>query len=143
MEFETAVRIERTVDEVFDYVSDPRNFPRWNSAVQAVSVTSGEGDPGSTYLMERELPGGRAQNELEILDRDRPSEFAIRTTSGPTPFVYRYRFHSDGPATVVHLAAEVELSGIARALGPLGARVVKRGVDANFATLRQILEANG
>lgn len=64
MEFETSVRIERPVDEVFDYVSDPRNFPRWNSAVQAVSVTSGEGDSGSTYLMERELPGGGAQNEL-------------------------------------------------------------------------------
>jgi hypothetical protein len=29
------------------------------------------------------------------------------------------------------------------ALGPLGARVVKRGVHANFITLRQILEANG
>jgi uncharacterized protein YndB with AHSA1/START domain len=143
VEFETSVRIERAVDEVFDYVSDPRNFPRWNSAVQAVSVTSGDGDPGSTYLMDRELPGGRAQNGLEILDRDRPTEFAIRTTSGPTPFVYRYRFDSDGPTTVVHLAAEVKLSGIARALGPLGARVVKRGVDANFATLRQILQANG
>ena len=25
----------------------------------------------------------------------------------------------------------------------LGARVVKRGVDANFAAVRQILEANG
>jgi hypothetical protein len=60
VEFETSVRIERAVDEVFDYVSDPRNFPRRSSAVQAVSVTSGEGDPGSTYLMERELPGGRS-----------------------------------------------------------------------------------
>jgi uncharacterized protein YndB with AHSA1/START domain len=85
MEFETSVRIERAVEEVFEYVSDPRNFPRWNSAVQAVSVTSGEGDPGSTYLMERELPGGRAQNELEILDLDRPNEFAMlsnRRTGG-------------------------------------------------------------
>jgi hypothetical protein len=72
--------------------------------------------------MEPELPGGPAQNELEILDRNRPTEFAIRTTSGPTPFVYRYRFDSNGPTTVVHLAAEVELSGIAGALGPLGAR---------------------
>jgi uncharacterized protein YndB with AHSA1/START domain len=45
VEFETSVRIERAVDEVFDYVSDPRNFPRWNSAVEAVSVTSGQGDP--------------------------------------------------------------------------------------------------
>jgi uncharacterized protein YndB with AHSA1/START domain len=143
MEFETSVRIERAVDEVFDYVSDPRNFPRWNSAVKAVSVTSGQGDPGSTYLMERELPGGRAENELEILDHDRPTEFAVRTTSGPTPFVYCYRFDPDGPTTVLSLAAEVELSRIARALGPLGARLVKRGVDANLATLRQILEANG
>jgi uncharacterized protein YndB with AHSA1/START domain len=143
MKFETSVRIERAIDEVFDYVSDPRNFPRWNSAVQAVSVTSGEGGPRSTYLMERELPGGPAENELEILDRDRPTEFAVRTTSGPTPFAYRYRFDSDGPATVVHLAAEVELSGIAGVLGSLGARVVKRGVDANFATLRQILETSG
>jgi uncharacterized membrane protein len=143
MKFETSVRIERAIDEVFDYVSDPRNFPRWNSAVQAVSVTSGEDGPRSTYLMERELPGGPAENEVEILNRDRPTEFAVRTTSGPTPFVYRYRFDSDGPATVVHLAAEVELSGIAGVLGPLGARVVKRGVDANFATLRQILETSG
>jgi hypothetical protein len=93
--------------------------------------------------MERELPGGPAENELEILDRDRPTEFAVRTTSGPTPFAYRYRFDSDDPATVVHLAAEVELSEIAGVLGPLGARVVKRGVDANFATLRQILETSG
>lgn len=140
MEFETSMRIERPVEEVFDYVSDPGNFPRWNSAVQTMSVTSGEGEPGSTYLMERDLPGGRAQNDLEIVDRTRPTEFVIRTTSGPTPFVYRYRFESDGGATVVQLAAEVELSGIAGALGPLAARGVKRGVDSNFADLKRILE---
>jgi carbon monoxide dehydrogenase subunit G len=142
MNFETRVRIERPIEDVFDYVSDPQNFPRWNSAVQAVRATSpGEGDVGSTYLMERELPGGRAENELEIVGRERPTEFAMRTTSGPTPFVYRYRFVPEGGATVVHLAADVELPGIAGALGPLAARAVKKGVDANFATLKQILEA--
>jgi uncharacterized membrane protein len=46
MEFETSVRIERALDEVFDYVSDPRNFPHWNSAVQAVSVTRAEATRG-------------------------------------------------------------------------------------------------
>jgi uncharacterized protein YndB with AHSA1/START domain len=143
MEFETSVRIERAVDEVFDYVSDPRNFPRWNSAVQAVGMTSGEGEPGSTYAMERDLPGGPAQNDLEIVDRERPTAFTIRTTSGPTPFVYRYSFDSDGAVTSLHLAAEVELTGIAGALGPLGARVVKRGVDSNFADLKRILEGAG
>jgi uncharacterized protein YndB with AHSA1/START domain len=140
MDFQTSVRIDSPVEEVFEYVANPRNFPNWNSAVQAVSVRSGEVEPGSTYLMERDLPGGRAENELEIVDREPPTAFTIRTTSGPTPFVYRYRFTPDRGATLVHLAASVELSGIAGALGPLASRVVKRGVDANFATLKQILE---
>jgi uncharacterized protein YndB with AHSA1/START domain len=142
MHFETAVRVERPAEEVFDYVSDPESFPHWNSAVQAVRRTSGEGDVGSTYLMERELPGGPAENELEILALTRLTEFDLRTTSGPTPFTYRYRFVSEDGATEIQLAAEVELSGVAGALGPLATRAVKRGVDANFATLKGILEGN-
>lgn len=142
MHFETAVRVERPAEEVFDYVSDPESFPDWNSAVQAVRRASGEGDVGSTYLMERDLPGGPAENGLEILALSRPTQFDLRTTSGPTPFTYQYRFVSDGGATEVQLAAEVELSGVAGALGPLASRVVKRGVDANFATLKGILEGN-
>jgi uncharacterized protein YndB with AHSA1/START domain len=141
MNFKADVRIEASVEEVFDYVSDPRNFPRWNSAVQAVSVTEGEGEAGSTYLMERDLPGGRARNALAIVKRERPRAFTIRTTSGPTPFLYRYRFSAENGSTLVELSAEVELSGIAGALGPITARVVKRGVDANFADLRRILES--
>ncbi len=141
MNFETSVRIDRPMDQVFDYVSDPINFPRWNSAVQSVQRTSaGDDGVGATYLMERELPDGRAENELEVMAIQRPTEFDIRTTSGPTPFVYRYRFSEDGESTVVELAAEVELGGLAGALGPLASRAVKRGVDSNFADLKRFLE---
>jgi carbon monoxide dehydrogenase subunit G len=140
--FETSVRIGRPIEEVFAFVSDPLQFPRWNSAVRDVRLTSGRaGEPGSIYLMERELPTGQAENELEVFARDPPSELSIRTTSGPTPFIYRYRFTREGEDTVIRLDAEVELGGVAGALGPLASRVVKRGVDANFATLKRTLEA--
>jgi uncharacterized protein YndB with AHSA1/START domain len=139
--FETSVRIERPIEQVFALVSDPLEFPRWNSAVQAVRRTSGDtGEPGSTYSMERVLPTGRVENGLEVFAREQPSEFGIRTTSGPTPFVYRYRFAPEGRTTVVHLAGRVELPAVAVLLGPLAARRVRRGVDANFAALKQILE---
>jgi carbon monoxide dehydrogenase subunit G len=142
--FETSVRIERPVADVFDYVSDPRNFPSWNSAVQSVrEVPPGREGVGSAYLMERELPGGRAENELEIAESDRPAGFTVRTTSGPTPFTYRYRFSDEGGRTLIELNADVELSGIAGALGPLASRLVKRGVDSNFAELKRILEGGG
>lgn len=139
--FETSVRIERPIEEVFAFVSDPIQFPRWNSALQSVQGTSGEtGEPGSTYSTERELPTGRVENGLEVFARKHPSEFGIRTTRGPTPFVYQYGFASDGADTVVHLAARVELPGVAAVLGPLAARGVRRGVDANFASLKRTLE---
>jgi len=86
--------------------------------------------------MQRQLPGGRATNDLEVTTSDSPATFEIRTTSGPTPFVYRYRFDPAGAGTLLTLEAEVELPGLI-------ARLLKRGVDANFATLRSILERPG
>lgn len=141
--FETGVCVERAVGDVFDFVSDPLSFPRWNSAVQAVNNTSGvTGEVGSTYSMRRELPTGQVENDLEVLVRERPSEFVIRTTSGPTPFHYHYRFATEGVGTVVHLQASVELPGVAGVLRPLAARAVRRGVDANFTALQRILEGS-
>jgi len=140
--FETKVRINRGIEEVFAYVSDPLNFPRWNSAVKAVRKTSvGEDGVASTYSMERELPTGRAINELEVVASEPPRTFAIRTTAGPTPFLYRYQFSAENGETVVNLDAQVEVEGAAAFLPQLARRLVKKGVNDNLATLKQILEA--
>jgi uncharacterized protein YndB with AHSA1/START domain len=125
--FTTSVHIERPVDDVFAYVADPRNFPAWNSAVEDVSPAG-----GNRYVMRRQLPGGPATNELEITASEPPALFAIRTTSGPTPFSYRYEFEPADGGTLVTLVGEVELPRLL-------ARLLRRGVDANLATLRAIL----
>jgi len=142
IEFDTDIRIDRPIEEVFSYVSDVGNLPAWNSAVNAARRThaSGTGEVGSTYALERTLPTGPAHNDLEVVDHRRPTAFAIRTTSGPTPFLYRLHFASEHGATIVRLEAEVRLGGAADLLGPLARRAVRRGVDENLATLKRILE---
>ena len=90
--------------------------------------------------MERQLPTGRAVNELRIVALERPRAFAIRTTSGPTPFSYVYRFSAEDGETIVRLNAKVELEGVASLLSQLARRAVKRGVDDNFRTLKGTLE---
>ena len=129
--FDTSVRIARPVDDVFTFLADPTRFPVWNSAVTSVRRTS-----ATTYTMRRELPTGRADNELEVVELTPPAVFAVRTTSGPTPFAYRYTLTGEPGATVVALDAEVKLG----LLGPIAARAVRHGVDANLATLRNALE---
>ena len=129
------VTIAQPVEPVFGFVSDPLRFPLWNSAVESVERTS-----GSTYAMHRRLPTGPAVNELEVVALEPPTAFGIRTISGPTPFTYRYRFVPEGSATVIALDGEVELGGIAAAVAPLALRAIKRGIAANLATLKRILE---
>jgi len=142
--FETDVRVDRPIEEVFAYVSNPLNFPRWNSAVHGMRQTSAtESGVASTYLMERGLPSGRAYNKLEVVASEPPREFTIRATAGPTPFLYRYRFAAENGETSIQLDAQVEVPGAAALLPQLARRAVRKGVDDNLATLKQILEASG
>ncbi len=139
--FETSVHIKRPIEEVFDHVSEPLHFAEWNSAVRAVRRVAPTGDNGgASYIMERALPGGRVENGLEIVTHERPREFAVRTTIGPTPFLYRYRFETVHGGTTVLFAAAFELTGIAALAAPLAEHAVKRGVDDNLATLKALLE---
>ena len=138
--FQTSIDIERPIEEVFAYVSDPGNLPSWNSAVRDVRPTRGAKGIGSTYEMRRQLPTGSVTNQLEIVAREQPLEFAIRTTAGPTPFLYRYRFAAMNDKTTLQLDAQVELDGIAKVMPQLARTAVKRGVDDNLATLKLLLE---
>ena len=139
--FETDIRIGRPLEEVFAYISEPLNFPHWNSAVRTVRKTSAGGDgAGSTYVMERELPNGRAINRLHVVASEPPGEFAIRATAGPTPFLYRYRLAVEHGRTIVKLDAQIELEGVAALMPQLARLAVKHGVDDNLATLKLILE---
>jgi hypothetical protein len=65
----------------------------------------------------------------------------VRTITGPTPFVYGYTFEATATGTRIVLRAEMEVGGIARLAGPLAAQGLRRGVDANLSSLRDILES--
>jgi uncharacterized membrane protein len=140
--FQTSVRIESPIDQVFGYVSDPSNMPTWNSAVRSVRRASAASDTGegSIYTMERSLPTGRAVNGLEVVTRRPSDEFTIRTTSGPTPLVYRFMFSPQNGATVIQLDAQVNLGGASMLLSPVLQHAVRNGVDENLATLKAHLE---
>ncbi len=84
IEVDPGVRIERPIEEVFDYVSDARNFSRCNSTVRSMTqIATSEDGAGATYTMQRDLPTGSGANVLGVVRRHRPIEFMIKTTSGP------------------------------------------------------------
>ena len=129
--FATSITITRPIDDVYARLADPAGFPAWNSAVERVQAR-GDG----RYVMHRRLPTGPAVNELEVIERNPPTAFAVRTTSGPTPFVYRYALEPTDGGTLVTLRAEADVPGPA----VLVKHAVKHGVDANLATFKAVVE---
>jgi hypothetical protein len=93
----------------------------------------------AAFVMRRRLPAGPATNHLLITERA-PDAVTIRTTTGPTPFTYHYTFETTAAGTRIRLSADVRLGRGTRLIERLAVQAVKRGVDANLATLRDILE---
>ena len=140
--FTVEVVIARPVEAVFSFVVRAENGSMWNSAVREVRKTSeGPVGVGTEYSMSRHLPQGRVENTLQVVEYEPNERYAIRVTSGPTPFFYRYTFEPLGDRTRMSLSAEGALGGAADLLSPIASIAVKRGVQANFRTLKTLLES--
>jgi hypothetical protein len=66
--------------------------------------------------------------------------FRFGTNEGPTPFGYSYTLESLGDSTKITLAAEINLSGVLRALSPIATHSFKKGMQDNLKALAAILE---
>jgi uncharacterized protein YndB with AHSA1/START domain len=140
-----AVDIGRPPAEVFAFVAEPRNIPRWYEAVDEVTKTTDTpSGPGARYRVTRSLPGGHAHNDVEITEHQLDQVVTIEGRSGPTPFRYRYTLEPKGSALRLTLDGRLSTAGhsgpMAR-LDGIATRLFERGMQQNLHQLKRILEA--
>lgn len=145
MSFQISLDIDRSPAEVFAYIADFRNMPKWYEAVEDVTVAaSAPLGIGARFHMVRSLPGGPAHNDVEITSYRPDGEVTFASINGPTPFQYRYEFQPTGTGTRLTLDGDISaegLSGPAGHLGGLAGRLFKQGMKKNLNVLKKILEA--
>ncbi len=149
--FDVDIIIEQPLIDVFMFVADGENGSKWNSAVLEVrKTTPGSIGVGTRYWMLRQLGDKRVENTYEVIEYEANKTLSIKITSGPTPFVYRYTFEATERGTKLSLATEAKKDGLFDVLGAKGrfvpefvlSRFIKRGVESNFLTLKNLLEHN-
>jgi uncharacterized protein YndB with AHSA1/START domain len=142
--FTIEIEIGRPPAVVFDYLAQVENTTKWYSAVErADKLTTAPVSTGSCYRLLRQLPTGPAINDVEVTEFVPNSVFTIASRSGPTPFTYRYRLSPQGKNTQLRLDGEISGEGLGRGFGlvaPFAERLFGRGMRANLATLKQLLE---
>jgi hypothetical protein len=140
--FQNTVTIARPVGEVFAFLADLRNIPRWNYAIaRTVPTSPGPAAAGATYRQTRTIPR-RSEESLQITVFQPPTRLAVQGQLGPFRATASYLLEPVPSGT--RLANDVELepiSALLRPIGPLAVPRVKAGVARNLGTLKELLES--
>jgi uncharacterized protein YndB with AHSA1/START domain len=137
---ERDIVIERPVDEVFAYVSEPANLPSWQPAVVEIRRPEGPLAVGSSFGETRTFVGKRFETTVEVVELEPERTFAIRVVGGPVPIRVRHVFGPADGGTRVTIAGEVELHGALRVAGRLMAKAAEHDAGASLVRLKALLE---
>lgn len=139
-----AVVIARPIDEVFDFVKDARNRPRWDDSVDSEELTSPEPiGVGSTVRTRMRSMGRDYELDWEVVEHEPPRRQRIESTSGPFSTTLLYDLAEDTDGTAVRFSVTGRPAGALRLMQPLIARNTQRNLDSAFPRLKELLERGG
>ena len=140
---ETSIAIDRPAEDVFAFVSDHTNAPRWQRGL--LEVRRANDSPigvGTRHTFVRTFMGRRLEASNEFTRYEPSRLVAFNATSNWLPGQGSYVVEPTGRASA-RLIARVELrpSGLFRLAGSLMAAALRREVGANLSDLKGLLEA--
>lgn len=139
---ETSIIIRRPITIVFAFVTDPENLPKWAS--RTYDVTKNSEAPigvGTTFLGVGRFLGQRIASPQEVIEYEPNRKYAIKNSSGPLNFVFRYTFEPMEGGTKIVCIGEVEPSAFFKLAGPIFVSAVKRLCETDLSHLKNLLEA--
>jgi uncharacterized membrane protein len=138
------VVIDRPVDEVWAFMEDFRNYRRWQSGLVAMQqINAGPMGIGARIAVVHQFLGRRLDLILEVTGYEPGRAFAATVTAGPVRFRGTWRYELlDGARTHISGLIEGETEGFFKLAEPLVAHAAKRQIDADCATLKELVEAS-
>jgi uncharacterized protein YndB with AHSA1/START domain len=138
--FENTVMIARPIDDVFAFLADFENIPKWNYAiVETRKVSQGAVGVGTIYQQVRSVPS-RSEESFEVTAYNPPRHLEIRGQLGPFPSRLSYALDAIAEGTRVTNSVELELRGPGRLLGRVAVPRVRDAVAANLRKLKELLD---
>jgi uncharacterized membrane protein len=140
---EFSIVVNRPIEEVFAFVSNPENVPKWSSLSREVKITSaGPIGVGTTYRSVVAFLGRRIEGETEITEYQPNRSLAEKSKSGPFPVENRTTFERVDGGTRVNFTAVAEPGGFFKLAEPLLVGMIKRQFEADFANVKDLLESH-
>lgn len=141
-QIEGEIVIRRPIAEVFDFVADERNEPRFNPQMSSVEkLSDGAVGLGTRFSAEVMSGGKPVSMVVELVRFERPHRLGSRTTLPGMVILGELTFESLGDATRMRWAWDMQPTGALRWLRPLIVYMGRRQERRIWASLKRCLEA--
>jgi len=136
LEFENTIAIERPIDEVFAFLSDFENIPKWNYYVREVrQLSESPIGIGTTYHQLRKSD----QQDFRIIEFEPNTTVAVKTSPQSSPsFERRFTLYEEGDTTRIRDQWKLD-TGRPVLLERLARGRVKSAVSENLSKLKELL----
>jgi uncharacterized membrane protein len=137
IEFDNTIRINRPIAEVFAFLSDLENLPKWNYYVLKVTkLSNGSIGIGSVYHQIRKTD----EQDLRIAELDRNHRIMVKTLPPSSPNLEMIlTLEEDENATLIRDEWRLD-SGLPAPIEWLGSGRIKSEVAENLTKLKDLLE---
>ena len=138
--FTNTITIDRAPADVFAYLSEFENIPRWNYAIaETRKISEGPVGVGTRCRQIRTVPN-RTEEYFEVIEFEPERALAIRGDTGPFSADIAYLLEHVQGATVLKNTCSLRARGAAGLVAPLLTRRVRSAVAAHLGVLQQLLE---
>ena len=128
--------------EVFEHLTDPEKEPVWLSSLLEVRFSSeGPLQQGTRITEVRKFLGRRMESTVEVTDFEPQRIFAGRVLSGPVPWEFRYALEPTDGATRLSFRCAYSRLTCSILAEPLVVRTLKKQLEGDFSTLKEIVES--
>jgi uncharacterized protein YndB with AHSA1/START domain len=134
-----SIEIHRPRADIFAFLANGENDPKWRSGVLDIHLKSGQGK-GAIYEQGVKGPfGRRVPADYEITAHEPPRRLAFRAIAGPVRPEGAYELEPVDGGTRVTFSLRCSPSGFSKLMTPLVAKTMRSEV-AQLDNLRAVLE---
>ena len=140
--FTVTTFINRPLQVVFDFMTNPANFAQWQSGTKSAKWASeGPVGVGSIFNSIGEMMGREMKFDGEITQWGPPNVWGVKGASGPMKFESVSKFESKDGGTQVTQTFEGEVGGFFSIAEGLAIKQLQKQIETDGKALKKVLEA--
>jgi uncharacterized protein YndB with AHSA1/START domain len=138
---EYTLTIQRPVEQVFAFVTNGENNPKWElEVVETMQLTDGPTRVGTKWLSVHQYGRRKVKAIRETIQYEPNRRWVTKSAIGPIPTTFTITFESTNGGTKLQFILNVQTTGLAKLMDPFIENIYRRQAPINFRRLKEVLE---